>query len=70
MFTSPCPPTWISAELLAACLAYLDELRETGSTNMFGAAYDLADDLQLSVGEAKQVLVYWMATFSERHPRR
>lgn len=50
-------------------LDYLDELRESGVTNMFGAAPYLEDEFGLSRKEAGQVLVYWMQTFSERHPR-
>lgn len=50
-------------------LEYLDELRESGITNMYGArpwivrAFDELNDEQ-----AKAVLLYWMHTFSERHP--
>jgi len=56
-------------------LEYLDELRESGETNMFGAgAYldaefpELAKDKRGfgSSQQAKEVLGYWMNTFSER----
>jgi hypothetical protein len=50
-------------------LNYLDELRETGLTNMFGAAPTLMthyDDLTKE--EARKILAYWMDTFSDRHP--
>lgn len=47
---------------------YLDELRESGVTNMFGAAPYLEDEFDLDRKEAKAVLVEWMRTFNERHP--
>ena len=49
-------------------LEYLDGLRESGVTNMFGAgAYlrEVFDDLKR--GQEHKVLAYWMDTFSERH---
>jgi len=49
-------------------LYYLDVLRESGATNMFGAAPYLQDEYpDLTRDEARQVLTYWMRTFSERH---
>ena len=49
-------------------LVYLDELRESGKTNMFGARpYLLMEFPELSEKEAGSVLVYWMDTFGERH---
>ena len=51
-------------------LLYLDQLRESGVTNMFGAVtYILLEFSDLSEQQAKQVLIYWMRTFSDRHPR-
>lgn len=47
---------------------YLDELRESGETNMFGAIPYLEAEFDLKPGEAKAILVEWMQTFSERHP--
>lgn len=50
-------------------LEYLDELRESGEINMFGARpYLLLAFPDLSENEAAKVLTYWMYTFSERHP--
>lgn len=50
-------------------LDYLDFLRESGATNMFGAApYVRAWFPELTKGQAWKVLVYWMETFSGRHP--
>lgn len=50
-------------------LEFLDELRESGVTNMFGASPYLREAFDLSRADASAVLVYWMHTFSERHPR-
>lgn len=47
---------------------YLDELRESGVTNMFGARpYLRGQFLELTEKEAAEVLVYWMKTFGDRH---
>ena len=52
-------------------LLYLDDLRKSGITNMFGAVpYIMVEFPDLSEQQAKQVLIYWMKTFSDRHPRR
>ena len=50
-------------------LEYLDELRDSGVTNMFGARSWLMDEFsELSKSEAGVVLSYWMKSFGERHP--
>jgi hypothetical protein len=50
-------------------LDFLDELRETGVTNMFGAAPYVHDEYpDLTKKESKDVLLYWMETFESRHP--
>lgn len=46
---------------------YLDELRETGKINMFGAAPYLQDEFNLKPHEAKAIVLEWMDTFVERH---
>ena len=46
---------------------YLDELRESGVTNMYGAGEYLEEEFGLNKKTAKEVLVHWMKTFSERH---
>ena len=48
---------------------YLDALRESGVTNMFGAGPYLETEFGLSRNEAKLILTEWMRTFSERHPK-
>lgn len=60
-------PDFVDDETLEEYLEYLDELRESGETNMFGARPYLIGAFDLSKDEAGQVLHYWMATFGERH---
>lgn len=47
---------------------YLDELRESGQTNMYGAGPYIEKEFQMEKAEAKEFLVKWMKTFSARHP--
>jgi hypothetical protein len=45
---------------------YLDTLRESGATNMFGASVYLMDEFpDLTRKEARDILVEWMDTFKE-----
>ena len=46
---------------------YLDELRESGATNMYGAGAYLQEEFDLDRPEARKILVEWMETFGERH---
>ena len=47
-------------------LDYLDKLRESGNTNMFGARPWLMSKFpELSGQEAVEVLGYWMESFGE-----
>ena len=41
-------------------LTYLDDLRESGDTNMFGAGSYLEDEFGLHRFKARTVLQYWM----------
>ena len=50
-------------------LEYLDELRESGVTNMYGASPYLSDAFDLDTSTARKYLTYWMKTFGQRHPR-
>ena len=43
--------------------AYLDNLRESGETNMFGASPYLMDEFGLDKHEARSILSQWMASF-------
>ena len=47
----------------------MDELRESGITNMYGATPYLQEAFELAQDEAQIILVEWMNTFSQRHPR-
>ena len=49
---------------------YLDDLRASGETNMYGAAPYLQDEFGLDRREARAVLQRWMQTFEDRHPRK
>lgn len=47
---------------------YLDELRESGVTNMFGAApYLMANFPHLNKKEAEEISKDWRETFGKRH---
>ena len=49
-------------------LDYLDALRESGDTNMFGARPYLMEAYpELTAAEASGILMSWMKTFGERH---
>jgi len=47
-------------------MRFLDALRESGQTNMFGAAPYLADLFEIPMQQARKVLTYWMRTFGTR----
>jgi len=47
-------------------LVYLDELIESGVTNMFEAAKYLVEEFGMEWLEAKEILQHWMKTLSER----
>ena len=55
-------------ENLDDMLVYLDMLRESGVTNMFGAGPYLAAEYLVTHHEASEILGHWMTTFGERHP--
>lgn len=44
---------------------YLDNLRNSGATNMFGAAPYLSDAFGLPIKDAREVLGMWSRTFSD-----
>ena len=45
---------------------YLDTLRETGVTNMFGAAPYLQQAFGIDKNEAKTILLDWMKNYAVR----
>jgi len=48
---------------------FLDVLRSTGKTNMFGAVPYLVKHFKIHRYDAKDFLAEWMKTFSERRER-
>lgn len=47
---------------------YLDDLRESGATNMYGAGAYLQEEFDIDKREARAIVQNWMSSFSERHP--
>lgn len=45
---------------------FLDEIRESSSINMFGAAPYIVDAFGVTRYEAKDLLLEWMRTFGQR----
>ena len=43
--------------------AYLNALRESGITNMYGAAPHLQEEFNLSRVEARDIVLKWMESF-------
>jgi uncharacterized protein YciI len=59
-------PSYVTEEHLE----YLDDLRESGATNMYGARPYVEEEFpELTSAEAAGVLSYWMKSFGERHKR-
>lgn len=46
---------------------YLDQLRESGVTNMFGATPYLIEEFGVDRPTARRILTEWIYSFSERH---
>ena len=51
-----------------AHLTYLDELRESGATNMFGSGSYVQAKFGVSKADAMTIVMYWMESFEERNP--
>jgi len=49
---------------------YLNRLRESGATNMFGAAPYLQDEFDLPRHEARHIVAEWMSWVSENPENR
>ena len=59
----------MSETVMLEYLEYLDDLRESGDTNMFGATPYLTREFpELDEARAREVLGHWMRTFADRHP--
>lgn len=56
--------TELGAETLTEAFEYLDDLRQSGETNMYGAPAYVERDLLLGRREASSVTKFWMDTFS------
>jgi hypothetical protein len=48
-------------------LEYLDDLRESGVTNMFGASVYLVSEFGVSKGLSIKILSYWMKSFGDEN---
>jgi len=48
---------------------FLDALRQSGITNMFGAGPYVEDTFGCDRRDARKLVIEWMQTFSERHPQ-
>jgi len=60
-------PEYVESDMLT----FLDDLRESGACNMFGATQELMYDWpDLTKRERRGVLGYWMRTFEKRHGGR
>lgn len=49
---------------------FLDALRESGATNMWGAAPYLVEAFGLSRQEARDIFLEWIDTFSQRQEQK
>jgi len=52
-------------ELWIAYFEYLDNLRESGVTNMFGSVPYIQNQFDVSEPQAKRILKAWWETFDE-----
>lgn len=50
-------------------MEWIDNLRESGKTNMFGARPYIKRKFKCTDDEAGEMLSYWMKTFSARQPK-
>ena len=55
---------YLTKDQYADYFAYLDALRKSGVTNMFGARPYLEQEFDLPKAEATKVLTAWMQSFS------
>ena len=44
---------------------YLNELRESGETNMYGARPYVMEEFEMEADEAKRILLLWMKNFNK-----
>jgi len=53
----------VDKDQLTEAFEYLDELRESGITNMFGASTYVERDLAYGRKEARECVTLWMSTY-------
>jgi len=58
----------VTPELEDSVFVFLDRLRESGVTNMFGAGPYVEDQFNLGRRPARELVIKWMTTFEDRHP--
>lgn len=58
------------AHVTEEMLSYLDELRDSGKVNMYGAAPHIEQKFTLTMTEAREALAYWIKTYSQRKAKR
>jgi hypothetical protein len=46
-------------------MEYLNQLRESGVTNMFGATPYVIEEFGLDQSEARRILILWMSNFND-----
>lgn len=56
----------MSEEKKERMFCFLDDLRESGACNMFGSGIYLQEMFGIDRFEAKEIVLEWMETFSER----
>ena len=45
--------------------SFLNELRDSGETNMFGAGFYIEDEFKINRAESRALLITWMRIFRE-----
>ena len=63
---TPDRPRQIEGLELAEAYGFLDALRESGITNMWGATPYLREEFDVTRETARTILVAWMEDFSEK----
>ena len=59
----------VNDEFTIEIFEYLDDLRESGATNMYGASSYLSEAYGFDTHVAQAFLAKWMDTFGDRHPK-
>ena len=56
---------WQYDEMKEDVFEYLEELRESGETNMFGATGYLVETFEISKNMARKFLIDWMESYND-----